>query len=67
MTVSVQKELAKAIRKLSKFKSMAGVTSATIKEKMIFKKGTTIRRLKLLSKYAVIRAFKQTQKRMANT
>ena len=56
-------DIIKAVRKLSKLKSISGVTSAIVKQSMIFKKGTTIRREKILQKHATIRAFKMSQKK----
>lgn len=62
MKIIVSGDMAKATRKLSKLKSLSGTTSAAVKQSMVFKKGTTIRREKILSKRAVIRAFKMSQK-----
>jgi DNA-binding Lrp family transcriptional regulator len=63
MKVLVQNELTKAIRKLSKLKSMAGITSAVVKDKLVFKKKTTLRRIKKLHKLSVIRNFKINQRK----
>ncbi|MFN9115098.1 MAG: hypothetical protein ACK5XN_33990 [Bacteroidota bacterium] len=60
MKVLVQNDPIKAIRRLAKLKSMAGITSTAIKESLIYKKGTTKRREKLLSKRRVIRSFKHS-------
>ncbi len=62
MKVTVNGELIKAVRKLSKMKSIAGTSSAAIKASKIFKKGTTLRGEKKHAKRAKIRAFKKQQK-----
>jgi len=62
MKVIVSGDVTKAARKLSKLKSMSGTTSALVKQSLIFKKGTTIRREKILKKLATIRSFKMNQR-----
>ena len=66
MKVVNKGDITKITRKVSKLRSIMGITSAKIKEKTVFMKGTTKRRMKKLNKLRVIRNY-LSQKKTVNT